>query len=298
MSLFEALGAPAETRRQLFWLVCIWVRTLLAAVLAIATARGSEGLGIAVGTVVAIAGVSFLYRRCKDNLANIWWFRIAHGFIWIGTGVATAVTASTESTDTAATVVGVGLGVDVAFGIATAIGLINRLCPNQFNRPDDAEEPGWVKDADPPGQLPPIFVDGWSLFGRGGSEVAMLTAWSAVHFVSGFLFGTAAHYGNPDDPLLGVLLSIMALFLWEGMENANPGVVKAPIFRIAECLGLGSCLGTGSYSPVGVPASSSLRSTPAASGISPGADSALNSLCDIIVGAAGVVVAAYAIPWP
>lgn len=289
MSLFEALGAPPDLRRQLFWLVCIWVRTLLAAVLTIATARGSEGLGIAVGTLVAIAGVSFLYQRRKDNLANIWWFRIAHGFIWIGTGVATAVTASTESAETAAIVVGVGLGVDVAFGITTAIGWVDCLCPNQFSRRDYADEPGWVKYATPPGQLPPIFVDGWSLFGRGESAVAMLTPWSAVHFVSGFLFGTAAHYGNPEDPLLGVLLSIMALFLWEGAENAKPGVVKASTFRIAECLGLGSCLGTGNYTAVG---------GSAASGKSPGADSALNSLCDIIVGAAGVVVAAYAIPWP
>ncbi len=290
MSLFEALGTSAEIRRQLFWLVCIWVRKLLAVVLTIATARGSEGLGIAVGTLVALAGALFLYQRREDNLANIWWFRVAHGFIWIGTGVATAITASTASAETAAIVVGVGLGVDVAFGIATAIGWIDCLCPNQSGRRDDAHEPGWVKDADPPGQLPPIFVDGWSLFGRGESAVAMLTPWSAVHFVSGFLFGTAAHYGNPEDPLLGVLLSIMALFLWEGAENAKPGVVKASTFRIAECLGLGSCLGPGTdHSKVG---------GSAAPGKSPGADSALNSLCDIIVGAVGVVVAAYAIPWP
>ena len=297
MSLFEELGTPAEIRRQLFWLVCIWIRKLLAVVLTIATARGSEGIGIAVGTLVAIAGVSFLYRRCTDDVGTIWWFRSAHGFIWIGTGVATAVTASTASAETAAIVVGVGLGVDVAFGIATAIGWVDCLYLNQSGRRDDAHEPGWVKHANPSGQLPPIFVDGWSLFGRGESVAAMLTPWSAVHVVSGFLFGTAAHYGNPEDPLLGVLLSIMALFLWEGMENAKPGVVKASTFRIAECIGLGSCLDTGDNYR-GAPGSDSTSSRPAAYGKSPGADSALNSLCDIIVGAAGVVVAAYAIPWP
>lgn len=285
MSLFEGFGTPQGLRRQLFWLVCIWFRLLVAAVAAVVTAQGSEGVGIAIGALVATGGIGFWVQRCRDNKENIWWFRSLHGLIWFGTGIATAAVAGTESPVGAAIVVGTGLGTDVAVGVATAVGWLDGL----HSRRGDlllgtlpSNGPGWVNEASAPGMFPTIFTPGWSVFGRGDSAKSMLTPWSAVHFLSGFGLGIAAHYLNTDNAALGILLALMVLVLWEGIENAKPGIVKGAVFAVTETLGIG-CLGR--------KANNSRPLEP---------DSAINSLTDMIVGglgvAVGVVVAIYGFP--
>jgi hypothetical protein len=290
MSLFQSMKTPAKIRRQLFWLVCIWVRALLAALACLVVLDGATWVAIAVGAAIAAGGIGFWFQRYFDNKVNIWWFRAAHGAIWVGTGTATAIVGGTGSSRAAAIIVGTGLGVDVVVGVATAMGWLywldwtrngygastrfndadglGLLIPKGADRLEGVVQPSWA------GEETGMF-NGWTWFGAGESTNACFTAWSLVHMGFGVLFGFLAHLSGY--PVIGSLLGTLVLFVWEGLENSSSSVKRAT-FSVATTIGLGTCLGNGPTE--GEP------------------DSATNSAADIVIGATALWISAFAIPWP
>ena len=49
MSLFHNLTGDPKIRRQLFWIVCIWIRLIIAAAAVLVVRRGPDAAGIGVG---------------------------------------------------------------------------------------------------------------------------------------------------------------------------------------------------------------------------------------------------------
>lgn len=279
MSLFHNLTGDPKIRRQLFWIVCIWIRLIIAAAAVLVVRRGPDAAGIGVGAVVAAMGLFFWFRRCTDNEANIWWYRSVHGLVWFGVGVATAVVAGVGHDSSAAgIVVGVGLGADLLFGILTATLVV----------PTRNEGPGWIGD----GVFPVLFERGWRPFGSGPTAVAVVTEWTLIHIGFGALFGFLVSLaGTGTRPIWG-LVATAALFLWEGIENTKPEVVKSFSFRIVRAVGLGSCLAGGSNSNADA-GSFKLMDDLDSAKVGPGPDSALNSAADIVFGAVALWLLAY-----
>lgn len=277
MSLFHSLETPPKVRRQLFWIVCIWVRLIIAAVSSAVVYQGSEAVGVGVGTVVAVLGLFFWYRRCTDDEANIWWYRSLHGLIWVGVGITTAAVAGTgHDTGAAGIVIGVGLGIDVLVGILTATTIA----------PKRNEGPGWLGD----GLFPAFFESGWNIIGNGPTANAVATPWTLVHVGFGSLFGFLVSLAGTDTRPIWGLAATAVLFLWEGIENAKPEVVKSFSFRIVGAIGLGSCLGD----PDEPKTNGETTETLLADGtIGPGHDSPLNSAADIVFGGVALWLLAY-----
>lgn len=286
MSLFHSLNTPPKVRRQLFWIVCIWVRLIIAAVSSAVVYQGSETVGVGVGTVVAVLGLFFWYRRCTDDKDNIWWYRSLHGLIWVGVGVTTAAVAGTEhNTSVAGIIIGVGLGIDVLVGILTATAILPKRNngPGWINDGDRRGRPGWIND----GLFPVFFQSGWKIIGNGPTVNAVVTPWTLVHIGFGSLFGFLVSLAGTDTRPIWGLVATAVLFLWEGIENAKPEVVKSFSFRIVRAIGLGSCLGDPNQNEELQTSLTELELP------GPGHDSPLNSAADIVFGAVALWLLAY-----
>ncbi len=288
MSLFHSLNTPPKVRRQLFWIVCIWVRLIIAAVSSAVVYQGSKAVGVGVGTVAAVLGLFFWYRRCTDNKDNIWWYRSLHGLIWVGVGVTTAAVAGTgHDTSVAGIIIGVGLGSDVLVGILTATVILPKRnrgpSTGRINDGDRRGGPGWLGD----GLFPVFFESGWNIIGNGSTVNAVVTPWTLVHIGFGSLFGFLVSLAGTNTRPIWGLAATGVLFLWEGIENAKPEVVKSFSFRIVRAIGLGSCFRDPTqYQNLQTSVTGSVPP-------GPGHDSPLNSAADIVFGGVALWLMAY-----
>ena len=207
MSIFERLGTPPDNRRTLFWLVCILVRLLLATSFTLFTLYGNPWVAYVVGGIGIGGGLGFWRQRCADNKPNIWWYRIAHGFIWISGGVGTIVFRSQVGADAAAAFAGAFFFFDVLFGIATA--LLGSRNP-------------WESYAINPPRF--ISFEGATLWGENDASSVFFTSWTFVHLGVSSAFGVGAYF--LDKGALGgeslwvvCLVASFGILGWEAAEN-------------------------------------------------------------------------------
>jgi hypothetical protein len=273
MSLFESLGTSQKIRRQLFWIVCIWIRAIVAALAFLVVRSGPEWVAYVVGAVVALLGVRFWTQRVYDESESIWWYRIVHGIVWVSTGAAVIALVAEGHTDAAAIVAVSGLGFDVFFGVLTATEIVK---PRH-------DGPGWIKF----GVFPKFFGDGWGYFGTGPTVMAIFTWWTFVHIGFGLLFGFLVSLAGTDTRPIWGLVATAVLFLWEGLENTDPAKVKGASFAIVGkirdtvcCRKRSAKLNTPLMHRGGVQSE-------------PGPDSPLNSAFDIVFGATALWLGAY-----
>lgn len=211
MSVFEDRGTPVRERRTLFWLICIWVRLLIATSFAVFTLDGRPWVAYVLGSIGVLAGLNFWRQMVADAGPNIWWHRSVHGTLWVGGGLSAIILrAHGEASDAAAAIAVFFFG-DVLFGVITAL----------------AGRPSWAGTS----STQPLRRVRW--WATSDSENALFTAWSLAHLASGSGLGVASYYASPPAPWVGCLFASLLIVLWEAFENVNLDI-KFKLFGIGD----------------------------------------------------------------
>ena len=201
MSIFEERHTPSAERRTLFWLVCIIVRLLLATAFTVFSLYWNSWFPYVVGTVGIVGGLGFWVRRKTDNSEKIWWYRVVHGFFWLGGGISAIVLKQHGTSSDTAIAIAVFFYGDVLFGIGTALTV----------------KTSWMRGY-PNQRL--VSFSGASLFSK-ESENAWLSKYSFVHAAFASAGAVAAYFALPDDPWVICLLLSFVVVGWEGFENVD-----------------------------------------------------------------------------
>ncbi len=212
MSVFHDLGTDKNVRKQLFFLVCIWIRFLIATVFVLATLLLDSWAAYLVGAIEILGGLAFWIKRIQNrkdhnDYSTTWWYRGVHGLFWLSGGIATIVLRHMKDAESAAGATGAFLFFDVIFGIGTAL----------------LGDPGWKNDFRPNMAWPKSMK--WFAFTE-GDDPAVFTSWTLVHIVLTSLLGTVSYFIWPSRPWVACIASSFIVFLWEAAENAFPNKVK------------------------------------------------------------------------
>ena len=203
MSAFENLLTPKAVRRRLFYLICIWVRLLIAVTFFLGALLWEGLWPNYVASIIGILGGLFfgLQHYVTDAISpNVWWSRRVHSLIWAsGGGASLGLTIEGYKEASAYTLLAV-FTFDVAFGLCFA------LWTPRFDTPV-------VKNS----REPLITVE--RIFSRTDSNPACFTPWSLVHAVATAGMGAIAYAAFPGDPYILCLLGTFFIYLWEAYEN-------------------------------------------------------------------------------
>lgn len=207
MSIFEDLNTNQQVRKQLFYLVCIFIRFLIATVFVLATLLLDSWASYLVGSIEIVGGLGFWYKWYKTdvNEQNLWWYRGWHGLFWVSGGIATIVLRHEQDANSAAAATGGFLFFDVVFGILTSIW----------------GEPGWKLTI---GMSRAKSY--WFAMNDYPGLMAVFTPWTIVHVILTSAMGVAAYYIWPSQPWVGCIGLSFIVFLWEAAENTFPKKVK------------------------------------------------------------------------
>lgn len=211
MSVFENLETDQNVRKQLFYLVCIWIRFLIATVFVLATLLLDSWAAYLVGAIEILGGLAFWIRRIQNwegrgDYDTTWWYRGVHGLLWLSGGIATIVLRHKKDAESAAGATGAFLFFDVIFGIGTALLKI----------------PGWKKFGSE--STSPILMKWFACTERAGP--AVFTSWTLVHIVLTVGLGAASYFIWPSRPWVACIASSFLVLLWEAAENTFPNKVK------------------------------------------------------------------------
>ena len=221
MSIFQDLGTDQDVRKQLFYLVCIWIRFLIATVFVLATLLLDSWAAYLVGAIEILGGLGFGIKRIQNrknhkriqntedhnDYSTTWWYRGAHSLFWLSGGIATIVLRHKRNAESAAGATGAFLFFDVIFGIGTAL----------------LADPGWKKDIESK-MLSPRSMKWFAL--TEGDGPAVFTLWTLAHIVLTSLLGAVSYFIWPSRPWVACIASSFIVFLWEAAENAFPDKVK------------------------------------------------------------------------